>query len=93
MFNIHNSRHPTYLNLHLITCTALGVLGLHRIYRFLQKFTPLFEQFTKIYVIYGVNCIWPPTPPPLFPGLRCRKPVQWMKIISINAQMQILIPL
>ena len=37
----------------------------------LQKFTPLFEQFTKIYVIYSVNCIWHPAPAPSLPGL-CR---------------------
>ena len=67
MFGTHNSRHPTYLNLHLITCKALGFLNLHRIYRNLQKFTPLFEQFTKIYVNYSVNWICPPAP--LFPGL------------------------
>ena len=62
MFNTHISRHPTYLNLHLIPCKALGFLNLHRIYRNLQKFTPLFEPFTKMYVIYSVNWICPPPP-------------------------------
>ena len=69
MFNTHNSRPPTYINIHLITCKPLGFLNLHPIYRNLQKFTPLFEKFTKIYVNYSVNWIWPP-PPPFFPGLR-----------------------
>ena len=70
MFNTHNSRPPKYLIVQLITCKALGFLNLHRIYRNLQKFTPLFEKFTKIYVIYSANWIWPPPPPPpLFPGL------------------------
>ena len=69
MFNTHNCRPPTYLNIDLITCKVLGFLNLHRIYRNLHKFTPLFEKFTKIYVIYSVNCIWHPAPHPLFPGL------------------------
>ena len=45
------------------------VPNLHRIYKNLQKFTPLFAQFTKIYVIYSVNWIWPPALPPLLIGL------------------------
>ena len=69
MFNTHNCRPPTYLNIDLITCKVLGFLNLHRIYRNLHKFTPLFEKFTKIYVIYSVNWIWHPAPHPLFPGL------------------------
>ena len=60
---------PKYLNIDLITCKVLGFLNLHRIYRNLHKFTPLFEKFTKIYVIYSVNCLWHPAPYPLFPGL------------------------
>ena len=67
MFNTHNSRPPTYLNIQLITCKALGFLNVHRICRNLQKFTPLFEKFTKINVIYSVNWICPP-PPPYSPG-------------------------
>ena len=69
MFNTHNCRPPKYLNIDLITCKVLGFLNLHRIYRNLHKFTPLFEKFTKIYVIYSVNWIWHPAPHPLFPGL------------------------
>ena len=69
MLNTRNCRPPTYLNIDLITCKVLGFLNLHRIYRNLHKFTPLFEKFTKIYVIYSVNWIWHPAPHPLFPGL------------------------
>ena len=64
MFNPHNSRQPTYLNIQLITCKALGFLNVHQIYRNLPKFTPLFEKFTKMYVIYSVNWNCPPPPPP-----------------------------
>ena len=69
MFNTHNCRPPTYLNIDVKTCKVLGLLNLHRLYRNLHKFTPLFEKFTKIYVIYSANWIWHPAPHPLFPGL------------------------
>ena len=36
----------------------------HQIYKNLRKFTPVFEEFTKISVIYSVNCSGPPHPPP-----------------------------
>ena len=54
---------------HLVACKRHGFPNLHRIYRNVQKFTPLFAQFTKSYVIYSVNWIWPPALPPLLIGL------------------------
>ena len=54
---------------HLVAYKRHGFPNLHRIHKNLQKFTPLFAQFTKIYVIYSVNWIWPPALPPLLIGL------------------------
>ena len=47
MFNTHNCRPPTYLNMDVKTCKVLGLLNLHRLYRNLHKFTPLFEKILK----------------------------------------------
>ena len=48
---------------HLVACKRHGFPILHRIYKNLQKFTPLFAQFMKIYVIYSIIWICPPPPP------------------------------
>ena len=64
--NRHHSRYPGYRHLFLIACGALESPNLHRIYKNLLKFAPFFAQFTKMYVIYNVNCVClAPSPTPI----------------------------
>ena len=49
-----------YLQVPVIASKPCKTPNLHRIYKNLREFTPLFEEFTKIYVIYSVNCSAPP---------------------------------
>ena len=57
-----------------IASKSCTIPNLHRIYKNLREFTPVFEEFTKIYVIYSVNCSAPP-PPPFVTGLNCNHSV------------------
>ena len=55
-----------YLQVPAIASKPCKTSNLHRIYKHLREFTTLFEEFTKIYVIYNVNCS---APPPFVTGL------------------------
>ena len=58
-----------YLQLPTMASKSCKTPNLRRIYKNLREFTPPFERFTKIYVIYSVNCSGPPAPPPFVTGL------------------------
>ena len=66
LHNLHSKRDTNlahkYLQMQAIASKSCKTPNLHRIYKNLREFTPLFEEFTKIHVIYSVNCSAPPPP-------------------------------